>query len=64
MIDLICPCKSDSGTKFATTPVPKTKGTRRKQTLNYRLSFDVAVSDDDKRDSSIGMVDENEDRHR
>ena len=58
--NLISPCKSDSNSQAANTPVPKTKGTRRKQTLNLSsTSLEVKISDDDGLDSSIEMIQEN-----
>ena len=58
--NLISPCKSDSNSQAANTPVPKTKGTRRKQTLNLSsTSLKVKISDDDGLDSSIEVIQEN-----
>ena len=65
LIKLISPCKSDSNSQAASTPVPKTKGTRRKQTLNLpSASLEEKISDDDELESSIEMIQEKYKRMR
>ena len=60
LINLISPCKTVSDSQTVNTPVPKTKGTRRKQTINLSsTSLEVKLRDDDELDLSIEMIQEN-----
>ena len=65
LFNLISPCKSESNIQTTATPVRKTKGTRRKQTLNLSsTSLDVEISDDDELNSSKEIVQENYKRRK